>query len=158
MKIAAFTQRSEEVAGWPDLWDYQEFTGRWNIAGPVHDLKFALDNMSVDANGNYDYKTDALDMLAQVTINEAPENSPFRINPLLQGTPIPVRCTGPSADPKCRVDQDAAQNIIARALQSNDDSGLRRKLEDKIEEDVPEEYRETARGILDLLGRALERE
>ena len=156
MKISAFTQRSEEVAGWPDLWDYQEFTGRWNIAGPVHDLKFALDNMSVDASGNYDYQTDALDMLANVTINEAPENSPFRINPLLEGTPIPVRCTGPSADPKCRVDQDAAQKIVARALQSNDDSGLRRKLEDKIDEEVPEEYRETARGILDLLGRALE--
>ena len=50
------------------------------------------------------------------------------------------------------------QQMISKALIEGDQSGLRRKLEKKIDENVPEEYRETARGILDLLGRSLEKE
>jgi len=155
MKLAAFASRSEEIANWPDMWDYQEFTGRWNINGAAQDLKFAIDNMSIDANGDYDYLTDTIDMMANITIYEPPEGSPYKINPLLQGTPIPVRCTGAAEDPQCRLDQKAAQQIVARALTSDDDSGLRKKLEQKIDEEIPEEYRETARGLLDLLGRSL---
>jgi AsmA-like protein len=156
MQIALLARKGEDVSAWPDIWDYEEFTGRWNINGADHDLKFALDNMSVAADGTYDPIADSLNMLAQVTVHEAPEGSPFRINPLLEGTAIPVRCQGTAADPKCALDQGAAQKLVAKALQQGDDSGLRRKLEKKIDEDVPEEYREAAKGILDLLGRALE--
>lgn len=156
MRIALLVRQTEELEQWPDVWDYQEFTGRWNINGPVHDMKFAIDNMSVDANGEYDYLGDAMDMLLNVTVHEPPEDSPFNVNPLLQGTPIPVRCTGPSTEPKCRLEEDAVQQLVARALTQGDDSGLRRKLEEKIDEEVPEEYRDAARGLLDLLGRALE--
>ncbi len=156
MRIALLLRQTEEVEQWPDVWDYQEFTGRWNVNGPVHDMKFAIDNMSVDANGEYDYLGDAMDMLLNITVHEPPEGSPFDVNPLLQGTPIPVRCTGPSAEPKCRLEEKAVQQLVARALTQGDDSGLRRKLEEKIDEEVPEEYRDAARGLLDLLGRALE--
>jgi len=157
MQIAMISGQASEVSQWPDLWDYENFTGLWRIDGPTHLLKFALDNMSVDAEGDIDYAADTLDMLAQVTVYEAPEASPFRVNSLLQGTPIPVRCTGPTADPKCRIEEGAAQNLVAKALQRGDESGLREKLDKKIEEEVPEEYRETARSILDLLGRSLEK-
>jgi hypothetical protein len=95
-------------------------------------------------------------MLLNVTVHEPPEGSPFNVNPLLQGTPIPVRCTGSSAEPTCRLEEDAVQQLVARALTQGDESGLRRKLEEKIDEEVPEEYRDAARGLLDLLGRALE--
>lgn len=156
MRIALLLQQTEEVTQWPDVWHYQEFTGRWNVKGPVHDMKFAIDNMSVDANGKYDYLDDTMDMLLNVTVHEPPEGSPFDVNPLLQGTPIPVRCTGASAAPKCRLKEDAVQQLVARALTQGDESGLRRKLEEKIDEEVPEEYRDTARSLLDLLGRALE--
>ncbi len=158
--IAQLTRQSDSVASWPDLWEYEHFTGRWVIDGAKQQLAFALDNMSVDAEGEYSYLDDTLDLLGNVTIHEPAEGetSPFEINPLLAGTPIPIRCQGPSADPTCRLDQDATRNLVARALQRNDDSGLRRKLEDKIDEEVPEEYRETARDLLDLLGRSLERD
>jgi len=156
MRIALLIRQTEEVAQWPDVWNYQEFTGRWNINGPVHDMKFAIDHMSVDANGNYHYLDDVMDMVLNVTVHEPPEGSPFNVNPLLQGTPIPVRCTGSSAEPRCRLQEDAVQQLVARALTQGDESGLRRKLEEKIDEEVPEEYRDAARGLLDLLGRALE--
>ena len=106
------------------------------------------------------YLEDTLDLLGNVTIHETEEGveSPFEINPLLVGTPIPIRCQGPSADPTCRLDQDASRALIAQALQRDDESGLRRKLEEKIDEKVPEEYRDTARDLLDILGRSLERD
>ncbi|XOV84038.1 MAG: hypothetical protein ACFHXK_02760 [bacterium] len=157
MQIAALTRQTDRAATWPDVWNYEQFTGRWNIDGALHSLQFALDHMSVDANGKYDYAADTIDMLANVTVNAAPENNPFTINPLLEGTPIPIRCTGAAADPTCKLDRNAAQTIVARALQSDDDSGLRKKLEQKIDEEVPEEYRDTARGLLDILGRALDK-
>lgn len=156
MQIAAVTRQTDRAATWPDMWNYEQFTGRWNIDGALHSLQFALDHMSVDANGKYDYAADTIDMLANVTVNAAPETNPFTINPLLEGTPIPIRCTGAAADPTCKLDRNAAQNIVAKALQSGDDSGLRKKLEQKIDEEVPEEYRDTARGLLDILGRALD--
>jgi len=158
LRVASFTRSGDNIANWPDLWNYEHFTGRWIIDGPQHSLNFALDNMSVKADGEVDYLANNMDMLAYVTIHEAPEASPFDINPLLQDTPIPVRCRGPSDDPKCRVDEGAVQNIVARALQGGEESGLRRKLDQKIEEKVPEEYRDAARNLLDLLGRSLERE
>ena len=158
MRIALLLQQADEVSKWPDVWNYNEFTGRWNINGPVQDLKFAIDNMSVDANGEYDYLADAMDMLLNVTVHEPPEGSPFNVNPLLQGTPIPVRCKGPSTEPTCRLEEAAAKKLVARALTQGDESGLRRKLEQKIDEEVPEEYRDTARSLLDILGRALDKE
>ena len=56
----------------------------------------------------------------------------------------------------CEFDSKGAKKLLANALRQGDDSALRQQLETKINENVPEAYRETARGILDLLGRALE--
>ena len=156
MRIAVLIRQTDELAAWPDVWNYQEFTGRWNVNGQAHDLKFAIDNMSVDANGKYAYLDDAMDMLLNVTVHEPPEGSPFTVNPLLQGTPIPVRCTGSSNEPQCRLEEKAVQKLVAQALTRGDESGLRRKLEQKIDEEVPEEDRDAARGLLEMLGRALE--
>ena len=40
---------------------------------------------------------------------------------------------------------------------SDQGSEVRQKLDDAIEENVPEEYRETARGLLDMLGNSLKK-
>ena len=48
-----------------------------------------------------------------------------------------------------------AKALIATALTGEADNGLRRKLEEKIDEEVPEEFRGVARDLLDILGRAL---
>ncbi|MEM7080098.1 MAG: AsmA family protein [Pseudomonadota bacterium] len=157
-QIAALARQTDEVQNWPEVWDYASFTGDWSINGQQQALRFTLDNLSVQADGEYDYPTDALDMLAYVTITEPAEGSPYRINPILEDTPIPVRCRGSAADPKCRLDSQATQNLIGRALTRGDDTGLRRKIEEKIDEEVPEQYREVARDILDLLGRSLEKD
>ena len=155
-QLAALTRRTDEVASWPDTWAYEEFIGNWRVNGRNQELELKLDNMLIEADGTIDWLTDEVDLLANVTFGEPREGSPYRVNPLLQDTPLPMRCRGPAADIKCRLDSDATQRLIARALQQDDDTGLRRKLEEKIDEEVPEEYRDAARGLLDLLGRALE--
>jgi len=157
MQLAVLTRRTDKVAAWPDLWNYEQFTGSWAIDGTNHILRFALDNMEVDATGTVDYANESMDILANVTLNEAPETSPFHVNSLLEGTPIPIRCTGPTAEPECKLDDHAVQNLIADALRSDSETGLRKKIEDKIEEDVPEEYQDMARKLLDLLGGSLEK-
>jgi len=156
MQLAALTRRTDKVAAWPDLWDYQQFTGNWAIDGANHILRFTLDNMEVDATGTVDYANESMDILANITLNKAPETSPFHVNSMLEGTPIPIRCTGPTAEPECKLDDHAVQNLIADALRSDSETGLRRKIEDKIEEDVPEEYQDMARKLLDLLGGSVE--
>lgn len=155
-RLALLTQRSDQVANWPDVLNYESMTGRLNIEGDQHRLSFDVDNLSVTANGPIDYLADSVDLLAYVTVSEPIADSPITINEWFIDTPIPMRCRGTSSDPECRLDNDAAKSIVASALRRGNESGLRRKLEDKIEEDVPDEYKETARSLLDLLGRSLE--
>ena len=35
LEIAMLTGNSDDVSTWPDVWDYQQFTGRWVIDGPA---------------------------------------------------------------------------------------------------------------------------
>lgn len=155
LKVALLANRAEEIQEWPENLQYEKFVGSWNIRGQSHVVELKLDNLHIAGDGEYNPFEDQLNMLTHITINEAPEGSPFRINPLLQDTPIPVRCKGPIADPRCRLDEDGAKALIAAALTGDADNGLRRKLEEKIDEEVPEEFRGVARDLLDILGRAL---
>lgn len=154
--IALLTRQGESVADWPDIWNYQNMTGSLITRGENQVFDFVLDHLHINGEGKINYLTETVDMLAHVTIGAAPEGSPYRVNPILEDTPLPFRCRGPSADVKCKLDEDATKSMIARALSGGDDTGLRRKLEQKIDEEVPEEYREAAKGLLDILGRALE--
>ena len=155
-QLALLTNRSNDVARWPEQWPYALMQGRWRVQGPHQQVNVAIDNMSINGEGSYDFNADYVDLLSHVTIHPAAGASEFTINPLLLDTPIPIRCRGASSDPNCRLDEKAGQNLLAQSLRKDSDTGVRRKLEEKIEENVPEQYREVARDLLDLLGRALE--
>ncbi|MEM7101251.1 MAG: AsmA family protein [Pseudomonadota bacterium] len=154
-RLAILINKPEEVERWPDQWPYELMQGRWRIQAQDQQFNLALDNMSIKGDGTYAIAEDTLDIRAQVTVHQPQQESEFTINPLLVDTPIPVRCTGPGADPKCRLDERAGQSLIAQALSKDSDTGVRRKLEEKIDEKVPEEYRDLAKDLLDLLGRSL---
>ncbi len=152
LPLARMFNEEERIRGWPDVWDYQRFVGTWRIDGQEHRLAAALDNLALTAVGDYDPMSDRLDMLAELEFTENPDWPVFDVDPLLYGLPIPVHCGGSLAEPECRLDQHAAQRIVMAELGRGDDSELRRKLEDKIEKDVPAEYRDAARSLLELLG------
>jgi hypothetical protein len=156
LAVATMLQEPGRVSGWPDLWQYDRLEGVWRADRQHHTLDFALDNLSVIADGNYDPAADRLDMMAELTFRTLTEGKMFELNPVLMDLPIPVRCRGSLENPECRVDQKAAQRIVASVLTSKEGNEAREKLEEKIDEEVPEEYRDAARGLLDLLGRSLQ--
>ena len=154
LSLATLLQEGDRISGWPDVWEYQRFVGDWRIDRQHHLLDLALDNLSVEAEGDYLPESEEIDLLAQLTFSNDPQFPVFDVNPLLFDLPIPVRCQGQLADPNCAIDQAAAQRIVASALQSGDATGLRSKLERKIEEEVPEEYQDAARSLLDIFSRS----
>jgi len=154
LSLATLLQEGDRISGWPDVWEYQRFVGDWRIDRQHHLLDLTLDNLSVEAEGDYLPESDEIDLLAQLTFSNDPQFPIFDVNPLLFDLPIPVRCQGQLADPNCAIDQAAAQRIVASALQSGDATGLRSKLERKIEEEVPEEYQDAARSLLDIFSRS----
>ena len=154
--FAALADRADSIQRWPAQWQYQTFKGEWQIDGRKQVFQAVLDNLAIEAEGEVDWLSDSVDMLANVTFGPPLPDSPYRVNPLLEGTPLPIRCQGPRAEIRCRMDADATQKLIANALRRDSDTGLRKKLEDKIDEKVPEEYRDAARNLLDILGRALD--
>ncbi|MFP6835652.1 MAG: AsmA family protein [Pseudomonadales bacterium] len=156
LAIATLLQEPEKISSWPDVWNYERLVGNWRVDKQHHIVEVALDNLTVVADGDYDAATDDLDMLAELTFKTLPEGTMFEVNPLLMDLPIPVRCRGALESPNCRVDEKAAQRLVASMLTSREGSAMREKLNQKIEEKVPEEYRDAARSVLDLLGDVLE--
>ena len=157
LDLATLFREPDRIAAWPELWRYQKLAGEWLVDGTRHELDFALDNLKAEVAGDYDPLTDALDMKASFRFEEDPELPGFDVNPVLVGLPIPLTCTGTLEAPKCSVTKDAARNLVAAALTSEEGSDIRKKIDQKIEEEVPEQYREAARGFLELLGESLKR-
>jgi len=152
--LAALIKEDARIRTWPELWHYQHLAGDWEIDGTRHLLTLALDNLNANFDGTVDPLNDALDMRIDLKVDDAGNGHGFDVGPLLTGIPIPLRCLGTLKEPKCAVDQDSARRIAASALAA-DDGEFKSKLERKIDTDVPEEYRETARGLLDAFTRTL---
>lgn len=155
LTLAGRFNESERIAGWPDVWEYQRFVGDWQIERQHHRLNFALDNLTGIAEGDYDPLKDHMDMNVELTFGDDPALPVFDLNPLLYDLPIPIQCRGSLAEPTCQLDPQAAQRIVAQALASDSDDGLKAKLERKIDEDVPEQYRDAARSLLEALSGSL---
>ncbi|MEQ8857016.1 MAG: AsmA family protein [Pseudomonadales bacterium] len=151
--LAGRFNEAERIRGWPEQWDYQRFVGTWRIDRQHHVLDMALDNLTLAAEGDYQPASDRLDMLVELTFGKDPAWPVFDVPPLLYDLPIPLRCQGSAAEPECRIDPDAAQRLVARAV-SGSDPELRSKLEQTIDEQVPEQYRDAARALLEALGRS----
>lgn len=157
LSLAKLFREPDRIAAWPDLWNYERLIGDWEINGTRHEMALALDNLTAAVFGNYDPLTDALDMNVEFLFENDPDMHSFDVNPVLVGLPIPLVCTGTLEAPKCGVTPDATRNLVAAVLTSDQGSEARKKLDDAIEENVPEEYRETARGLLDMLGDSLKK-
>ena len=156
LAVATLLQAGERIRRWPDVWEYQRLVGDWRIQRQHHLLDFKLDNLTVIAEGDYLPDPEEVDFAAELTFSNDPAFPVFDVDPLLFGLPIPVRCQGSVGNPTCRVDQQAAQRVVASALQNDEPTGLRGKLERKIEDEVPPEYQEAARSLLDIFSRSMQ--
>jgi hypothetical protein len=151
MSLARLLNESDRIERWPEVWAYQRLVGDWHIDRQQHRLDVAFDNLIVTGTGTYHPNTDEIDMRFELVFQNDPRWPVFQVHPMLFDLPIPLRCRGALSDPECRVDGGAARRIVAQALAS-EDSTLRARMEQKIDADVPAEYREAARTLLDLFG------
>lgn len=157
LALATLLRDPDRIAAWPDMWTYERLIGDWAINGTNHQLDLAFDNLTANVSGDYDPLTDVLDMDVEFLFEDNPGMHSFDVNEVLVGLPIPLTCKGTLETPQCGVTQEATQNFIAAVLTSEGGSKAREQIDKVIEEEVPEEYRETARGLLDLLGESLKR-
>ena len=151
--VSPFARGSGRAA--PGAVQYQSVTATWSIEGATQRLEFALDNLAVEAAGEYRIAEDRLDITAKVAIEEGAEDAAFDANPLLTGMPIPLRCAGTLAEPGCELDDRAVRQLLAEAAQ--DGSEMQRKLDAIIEEKLPPNQRRAARAVLRLLSGSIER-
>ncbi|MCB1686106.1 MAG: AsmA family protein [Pseudomonadales bacterium] len=152
LNLARMLNDTQRVEQWPDMWPYERLIGEWVVNGKTHAIDLALDNLTAKLNGDYDPLTDALDMTARVQFSTLPDIRGFDVNPLLRDLPIPVNCRGTLEVPDCAIDPKASREIVASVLAGEKGDEARAEINRQIDEKVPEEYRETARGLLDLLG------
>src|SRR5262245_29043882 len=146
--IAILAGKDDRVAKWPDVLDYQKFTGTWDVDGSKHDLALDLDNLSMVARGSYDPLAQDMDMRVAVTVKSNVEPKPFQIDPLFMDVALPLRCRGSTEEPQCTADQEGVKKLIASALSGQGNPEMQRKLDKAIEERVPEQYRDAARDLL----------
>ena len=161
-QMLALTQifgRSTTVAEWPDVLEYRQLSAHWRPNGGEHTVAGMLDNLSLSGNGTWDPARERpLDLTAHLTFLGSAEPKPLAVNPLLEDVPLPLRCRGDLAAPNCGFDEKAGRQILGDLLSGEGAGGeesLRDKLEQRIEEDVPEQWQDAARSLLDLLGESL---
>jgi len=149
--MARLLNEEDRLASWPDIWAYERLSGRWEIDRQRHDLAFTLDNLAVAARGTYAPDRQQLDIRAELTFFDDPELPGFDVIPALHGLAIPIRCRGAIDEPACRLDSKRAQRLVLQVLRNDDSGALRQNLDAKINQEVPEQYRDAARALLDLL-------
>lgn len=152
LAIAARVGGTERIAAWPEVLDYKRFTGNWDVDGTSHRLNVLLDNLAIDLEGTLDPITEALDMAVGVTVQDTAEYRSFEVDPLLMGLSLPIRCQGSVSEPRCKADEEGTKKLVAQVL-SGKNPELKAKVDKAIDEKVPEEYRDAARSLLDMLGK-----
>ncbi len=152
LKLTDLLGGSNKVEGWPDTLAYQKLTGTWGIKGYHHELAANLDNLALGGTGTIHPLDDRLDMHLTLAFSRKSEPRSFEINPALADLPFPVDCKGRLSKPRCKIDRDGVLRLLGDSVRADSDSELRRDLERRIENEVPEELQGAARALLDSLG------
>lgn len=152
LAVAKLAGGSDKVNAWPDRLKYQRFIGNWDASGAEHAIDVALDNLTFKAKGKIDTLADDMDLRATVTVNEDAKYQSFKVNSALMGLALPIRCKGSLAAPKCGADEEGTRQLVADAL-SGKNPEAKKRLDKAIDEKVPEQYRDAARSLLEMLNK-----
>lgn len=152
---------AEEIRKWPDKLEYLTMTGRWVPEGNRQLVNGRLDNLSLDAVALLDISAsdpgaDTLKANGTFTFQTDQPPMSLPVPPVLADLPLPVACDGTPTLPRCALDSRASQQILADVMQGRGPDGLSRKLDELIDENVPEEYRRAARSLLEILGHSID--
>lgn len=144
LEVAKLLGKGDEIAKLPNELNYEVLGGDWVVDGLKHAINLSLDNLDINANGTIDPLTEALDMRAQVVVNDHPTLATVKVDPDLYGVPIPLRCKGSMEEPSCGLDGSRVDDVLKAAAAGQ----ASEKVDELIEDKVPEEYRDAAKGLL----------
>lgn len=148
--ISALSPSGGSIAQWPDVIQFSEMAGYIVLSDGIDEnqqINLKMDNLILDGIGGLDLAQGSFNYLMAFTIMGEPELQTIPIDPLYHGVEWPVICSAEfSADVSqyCRPDFTRVREIFTQ-IGTN---AVRGQLQDAITDQVPEDLKETARGLL----------
>ena len=148
--IAALSPNGEAIQQWPDVIRFSDLSGYLILEDGLtsqQEVRLRMDNFDISGSGRIDLDAQSFDYDLLFTVLGAPFTQTIPIDELYHNTSWPVDCSAAFADDVsryCRPDFTRVRDIFSQ-IGAN---ALRNELQDIISDQVPEQLRDSARGLL----------
>ena len=148
--IAALSPNGEAIQQWPDVIRFSDLSGYLILEDGLtsqQELRLRMDNFDISGSGQIDLDAQSFDYDLLFTVLGAPYTQTIPIDELYHNVSWPVDCSAAFADDVsryCRPDFTRVRHIFSQ-IGAN---ALRNELQDIITDQVPEQLRDSARGLL----------
>ncbi len=151
--IAALSPSGETIQQWPDVIQFAEMGGsillQEGLESPQQ-IALRMDNFDVSGTGALDLDAGSFDYDMQFAVLGPPQRQTIPINERYHNIAWPVDCSNEFSAPAsqyCRPDFERVRDIFAQLATQ----AVRNRLQEEITDQVPEELRDAARGLLNNL-------
>ena len=151
--ISALSPTGGSIQEWPDQVQFSQLEGYIVFDNGIAEnqlINLKMDNFQLDGVGGIDLAASAFNYQLAFTLLGEPELQTIPIGELYHGVQWPVECAAYFADEVsqyCRPDFTSVRQIFTQLGRN----ALRGELEESITDKVPENLRDTARGLLQNL-------
>ena len=148
--ITALSPGGDTVQQWPDVIQFSELGGFVIFEDGIaanQQVKLRLDNLDISGSGGVNLAEKTFNYDMQFTVLGEPAPQTIQINERYHNVQWPVRCAATMSDPVsqyCGPDFSRVREIFTR-MASNE---LRSRAADSLIDQVPEQLRDSARGLL----------
>ena len=153
ISINQLANANKPVAELPDQLLYNNLTAAWKIQGEANTLVVDLDNLQATASGPIQFLNNNLSLSGEAVINAPKPGQQIRLAAILLDKAIPFNCEGKLDEPACKPNTKAVGKIMIQILKKSQQGKVKEKLDIVIEEQVPEQFKEAAKQLLNLFGR-----
>lgn len=148
--ISALSPTGGSIQEWPDQLQFSQLGGFIILDNGIGDnqlINLKMDNFQLDGVGGVDLENGDFDYQLAFTLLGEPELQTIPIDDLYHGVEWPVQCAAPFAaevGQYCRPDFTRVREIFGQ-IGAN---ALRNEIQDTITDQVPDDLRDAARGLL----------
>ena len=148
--IAALSPNGEAIQQWPDVIRFSDISGYIILEDGLtsqQEVRLRMDNFDISGSGRIDPDAKNFDYDLLFTVLGAPYTQTIPIDVLYHNVPWPVDCSAAFADDVtryCRADFTRIRDIFSQ-IGAN---ALHHELQDIITDQVPEQFRDSARTLL----------
>ena len=148
--IAALSPNGEAIQQWPDMIRFSDMSGYLILEDGLtsqQKVRLRMDNFDISGSGRIDPDAKNFDYDLLFTVLGAPYTQTIPIDVLYHNVPWPVDCSAAFADDVaqyCRADFTRIRDIFSQ-IGAN---ALHHELQDIITDQVPEQFRDSARTLL----------